>query len=90
MTLPPNSPLRLSQAEFKRRWRAWRKLYPSVAAWLRAHPGEVAGRALNTPTITYYRHHLAGHGKVYSWTTQPLRPYETEVTAAEYAKGKKP
>ena len=75
-------------------WPRWRRRYPSLEAWIVAHPGEACGRVIHIPEINY----LMGEGRlgdglggcnlqtVALWTTRRLMDWEEEyrITEAEF------
>jgi hypothetical protein len=63
----------------------WNRLYKTVAGWIQAHPGEMAGRMLTPPPVVYYFVRPRRNGCIcFCWNTTGAPEGETELTEQQW------
>lgn len=84
----PEPPLLPSHKELNSRWARWKRRYPSLGAWLAAHPGEAVGIMHGQPELQYYWG-LYNGTRVYHWTVIRVSDLFNELSKAEYREARK-
>ncbi len=78
----------IGEKEFRRRQNRWKRRYPNLSAWTKAHPGEAAGYCANVPSVRYWLRRSSKGNEFPEWTFGKMPEYAErfvcELTREEY------